>query len=344
MKLTRLFSRNTLQISFPYGKSFVGALFLIPVFILGLEMLLRINPVPESILLPSIDKNILYPELDIKLYRMGFWKKTEKINCIILGSSIVDYGFDPSSMDGKKEFLGVQNPYCFNMALRGVRPNTNSAIAAILENRFEPELILIGLSPVDFAGENEIIREFKTSPWFLYQQGQYSIEGWMIDKSYFYRYWVSFLKYRNPAYRGELDNLRLLINDRGLQVRQKNKDIFEVKPAIQIPNFKITDEEINGLKRIAKLNNKSARVIVFEMPAHPDLIPYYVPGGMEGYEKLFVEPITEALKEYDIPFIRTQNEIHNVISPGGWQDQIHVNEIGSRQFSEWFVQRLTNLE
>ncbi len=344
MKLDKLISCKTLKISFPIGASLFFAFLLIPLILSGLELLLAIIPLPESMLLPTIDKNIHYPEIDIKLFRMGYWDKTKKINCIILGSSIVDYGFDPSSLDGKESFLGIQEPNCFNMALRGVRPNTNSAIANILENRYNPELIFIGLSPVDFAGENEIIREFKTSPWFFYQEGRYSLEGWMIDNSYLYRYWLSFLKYRDPAYLGELQNLRLLINDRGLQIRQKNKDIFKVKPVIQIPKFQITQEEIYGLKKIASMNNDTVRVIVFEMPSHPDLIPYYLPGGTEGYEKLFAEPVSDALMEYGIPFIRTQDEIRQVIGPEGWQDQIHVNEIGSRQFSQWLVQKLTDMQ
>lgn len=344
MKLNELISRKTLKISFPFGKSLIFAFILIPLIIMGLELLMATKPVPESLLVPSFDKKIPYPEIDIKLLRMGFWEKTKRINCLILGSSIVDYGFDPSSMDGKADFLGVQEPHCFNMALRGVRPNTNSSVASILMNRFEPELILIGLSPIDFAGENEIIREFKTSPWFLYQEGQVSFQGWLIDNSHLYRYWLSFLKYRDPSYLGEMQNLRLLINDRGLQIRQKNKKIFIVKPVIQIPKFEITQEEINGLKKIASMNNENVRVIVFEMPSHPDLIPYYVPGGTEGYEKLFVEPVTEALREYGIPFIRTQDEIRQVISPEGWQDQIHVNEVGSRRFSQWFVEKLTDMQ
>ena len=339
--MTGLFSSDTLHIKFPFGKSILIALVLIPVIIAAMELALLWVPVPETVLLPTLDGNISYPEIDIKLFRMGFWDDTQNVNCLIMGSSMVDYGFDPSTLDGKEGFAGLKEPHCFNMALRGMRPKTNSSVAAILQKRVKPKIILLGLSPIDFAGEVQTIGNYNSSPWFQYQFGNTSFQGWLIDNSRLYRYWLAFLKYRDPAYQNEMHNIRLLLNDRGLQIRQKSGDVFQVNPVLQIPNFTISPEDKKYLAKIAALNGDDVKVVVFEMPTNPDIMPYYVAGGVEGYERTFVEPVESVLKEYNIPFIRTQNEIEQVVPPEGWTDQLHMNDLGMRRFSVWFADKIS---
>ncbi|MHC1784636.1 MAG: hypothetical protein AB9891_18090 [Anaerolineaceae bacterium] len=294
---------------------------------------MRIIPVPESVLIPTITKNINYYELDIKLSRFDALNIDEDINCLLLGSSVVDYGLSPSVLNKQLADAGMQDPVCFNMGLRGMPSETTSEIASIIVKRSNPSLVILGVSPLDFADSNSVTRDFVNSPWFRYQKGIFSIEGSLIEHSMAYKYWLSFLKYRNPAYRGELENQLLLIDRYGLQAREESETVFQVDPDRKKIDFQISRRDMDGLLHIADMNSSTLRVIVVEMPVHPDLLPYYVLGGEGGYEEKFIQPIQKALDEKGIPFIRTQPQIKSIVSPNGWNDEIHLNEAGTEQFS-----------
>jgi hypothetical protein len=342
MKIKDIFPFQTLKISFPIGKTILYALLIFPLLIAAMEGLLRIIPVPESVLVPSFNKEINYPEMDIKLLRLAELENKKKINCLFLGSSMVDFGLDPSIFNRESSFAGMQNPVCFNMALRAMRPETTAEITSILIKRTNPSLIILGVSPIDFVDTETMTREFSLSSWFRFQKGIYSIEGWLIEHSETYKYWLAFLKYRNPAYRGQLENQLLLIDRYGLEETDIKKKIFQVEPNLQLPEFQVSQRDINGLLDIINDDSSTLKVIVVEMPVHPDFLAYYIPGGEEGYENQFIQPVKTVLDEKGIPFIRTQDHISEVVTPNGWKDQIHLNKLGAEQFSQWLVNELAN--
>ena len=337
MKIRDFFSFNTLEISFPVYKTILAALLLLPLFLLTIEFLLRLFPIPESVLIPSFDREINYPEIDIKFSRLAAVERTKKINCFLLGNSMVDVGLDPLILNSQSDLLGVENPACFNMGMSAMMPETSTVLADILNKRFNPSLMFLGVSPLDFTGKDFLTRKFNRSPWFLYQEGNSSSEGWLIDNSSTYRYWLAFNKYRNPAYRGELENQLLLIEPFGLQVRQKARGIFEVNPIQHLTEYQISQNDLNGLINFTKLDSSTLKVVVIEMPIHPDFLSYYVPGGEEGYEKYFIQPVQKVLDEHGILFVRTQPFIKSIVTPDGWRDQFHLSRKGADQLSQWLV-------
>jgi hypothetical protein len=342
MKIRKWFSFVTLKISFPIGITILVALLIFPLLLLTMEGLLRLIPIPESILVPSIDREINYPEIDIKFSRLAALERERKINCFLLGNSMIEVGLDPYFLNNQPNLLDVQNPSCFNMGLSNMMPETTVVIADILKKRSDPSLMILGISPMDFAGKESVTRDFIYSPWFQYQEGIFSPEGWWIENSETYRNWLAFQKYRNPVYRGELENLLLLIEPYGSQVRQKGRNNYQVQPLLHLPDFQISSKDLNGLIGIANLNTASLHVIVIEMPVHPDFLPYYIPGGEDGYEKQFIEPVQRVLKARGILFVRTQPQIKEIVTPDGWRDQFHLSKKGSEQLSQWLADKLSH--
>ena len=238
--------------------------------------------------------------------------------------------------------MGIQNPSCFNMALEAMMPETISDIVGILKRRFSPALIIIGISPIDFAGDDYITRNFGNSPWFLYQAGINSPEGWLIENSQSYKYWLAFKKYRSPEYRSDIKNQSMLIDTYGFQIRETDNKIFQVQQSVKFPDFSLAKNDFAAFKDLMSDPAQKARIIVIEMPVHPEFLPYYVPGGEKGYEDLFIHPIQMVLDKESIPFIRTQSQIMNIVTPDGWIDNAHLNEKGAEQFSSWLAYKLGN--
>jgi hypothetical protein len=344
MKTKDFFKPHTLKISYPFGKTILGALLILPILLIGVEIILRLFPFPETILVPTIDKEINYPEIDIKFSQLAKIEKKTKINCFLLGNSMIEVGLDPAILNNQPELFGVNAPNCYNMGLSNMMPESSSEIAGILNKRSSPSLIIIGISPIDFFGEDKITREFNNSPWFQYQKGNYSSEGWLIENSILYRSWLAFCKYRNPVYQGEMNNLLMLIESNGIQVRQKKDINFQIQSNIYFPDFQISAEDLNGFISMTNLNTSTLKIVVIEMPVYPDFLPYYIPGGENGYEENFIKPIRKILIAKEIPFIRTQPNIKEIVNPDGWRDHFHLSKEGAEQLSTWLVTKTNDLQ
>jgi hypothetical protein len=317
---------------------------LFPFLLLSIEGLIRIIPIPATVLVPTIDREINYPEIDIKFSRLNEAQRGKKINCFLFGTSMVDFGLNPSILNSQSKLMGVDNPSCFNMGLESMMPETSSELAAILKKHYNPAVIIVGVSPIDFSGSNYETRKYINSPWFRYQAGQFAPEGWWIANFESPGYWLAFLKYRNPDYRNQIANMNLLIDENGFQIRENDHISIKVLEKVKYPEFAIGKPDLPGFIRLLDLGSTKTRIAVVEMPVHPEFLPYYVQGGEEGYEKKFIQPITKLLKQKGIPFIRSQPEISGIVSSDGWVDYAHLNDKGAGEFSRWLVSKLVDIK
>lgn len=341
--MKKLFSFRTLQIRQPFGRTLLAALILIPLIIGLLEVVLRVVPVPAALIVPGIDRELNYPEIDIKFARLTDLNREVKVNCFFIGSSMADFGIDPDYFNNQPEVPGTRDPVCFNMALKAMKPEVVSKITPILASQYDPSLIIMGISPVDFTGGQATIRKFVDAPWIRYHEGKTSTEGWWIENSQVYRYWLSFLKYRDPAYRSDLKRQLAMIDRYGTQQEGQVLRLYEVRRAVSFPKYSISENDFNGFVQIANMNSTSLRVVVVEMPVHPDFLSYYIPGGSAGYEYQFLRPVQQVLDAKGVTFIRTQPYIRDVVTPDGWKDELHLNRVGTEQFSRWLAEKLQEI-
>lgn len=344
MNIRKLFTLNTLKISAPLGKTILFALPFVLLLFLVMEVLLRIISIPSSVFVPTYDRTISYQEMDIKFSRLSALEKKRKVDCILVGNSMTDYSMYPAILNTLPFLKGNRNPTCFNMAFEFMMPETSSEVAAIFKKRLNPSLIILGTSPVDFATTGDLYtRNFIQSPWFKYQKGVFTPEGWLVENSAAYRYWLSFLTYRDPGYRSEMVNMNLLISPFGNQVRQRENINIEIPTKVKFPRFAFNEPDLAGFKRILDMNSGPTQVIVVEMPVHPEFLQNYVVDGISGYEEHFIKPIQSLLDEKGIPFIRTQPWVVDVVPIDGWMDFSHTNEKGAHALSQWVGLRLVEI-
>lgn len=253
---------------------------------------------------------------------------------------MADFALSPTIFNQDQELAGVKDPLCFNIALKAMKPEEQSKVIPILVKQYNPAILIIGISPVDFTGGQDAIREFGSAPWIRYQEGGHSVEGWWIDQSALYRYWLSFLKYRDPAYRADMHKQLASIDAYGQQNQEQSGTIYHFQNGLFLPDFQFKSGDLDGLVRMAGLRSLTLEVVVVEMPVHPDFLPDYVPGGEAGYEQNFIQPIQSILREKGITFIRTEQKIRNIVTPDGWKDYLHLNRSGADQFSRWLASEL----
>jgi hypothetical protein len=173
---------KTLQIAYPIGRTIFLSILFIPIILLVLEGVFRIIPISENVLIPSIDSEINYPEIDLKLSRLTTIQKEKSINCLLLGNSMADFGLDPEIFNNQPNISGIKNPACFNIALESIMPETSSVLAEVLITRVNPSIIVLGISALDLAGMEYETRGYAATPWFQYRSGIFSFEGWLIEK------------------------------------------------------------------------------------------------------------------------------------------------------------------
>ncbi len=65
--MNKLFSFETLRIHFSPGRAATAVLLFVFLFLGLLEICLRIIPVPPAFFVPGIDRELNYPEIDIKI-------------------------------------------------------------------------------------------------------------------------------------------------------------------------------------------------------------------------------------------------------------------------------------
>src|SRR5688500_12177412 len=112
------------------------------------------------------------------------------IDCIMMGSSMVDVGFDPNAfLRGYKEIAG-RDIRCFNFGIDSSSAASSDVMVKILIEDYDLCLLIFGTDPRDYA-----IPSIERGPavildtsWVKYRLGSFSLEGWLLDHSYLFRY------------------------------------------------------------------------------------------------------------------------------------------------------------
>jgi len=344
MKISSIVKFETLKITFPFGKTLLSAIVLFPTILLGIEFLFRNTNLYADLPPPTLNSKFNFPEIDVKYQIFESRNKVEKFDCLLLGNSMVDYGIDPDEIKTYKLSNNSIRPNCFNFALEALMPETSSILAKALINKHGLSSIVLGISAIDFAEKSFGTRNLNQIPWFQYLTGQNSFEGWLIDHFIIYRYFLSTNKYRVPYYQNETNNLKLMIDQNGQQIREKENTVYQVNPVIKIPDFTLYQPDVSGLASFGELRKNNIKITVIEMPVNPKFLPYYVQKGEKGYEDLFIKPIESLLQKENIQFVRSQPEVAQVVTPDGWLDYSHLNDKGATQFSRWLALKIDTLQ
>jgi hypothetical protein len=347
---------GTLQLTMPPGKTF--ALTIVFLFLLGLtaEWIAR----SEVFQLP-----LTPPKMGSRHYQLGhklallnvLARTTGHVDCIMLGSSMVDTGFDPSAFEtGYKEMTG-QGIHCFNFGIDASSAASTAALARIIVEDYHPRLLLVGTDPRDYAvpREDPDPSVVLNSPWVAYRQGEFSLEGWLLEHSYLYRYRQHLGRLVRFQFEDTLwsnTNLTYEILPNGFTPLNKvstyinnppdpGDDSFEVTYYTRIySSYQMLHENLEGLESIMEYDQSGTPVILVEMPV-ADGLYYFFGNGASDYNK-FLTTVNELATLHHVPFWQT--EPLDFIPDNGWVDYSHLNKTGAAIFSTWLGQQVARAE
>jgi hypothetical protein len=193
------------------------------------------------------------------------------------------------------------------------------------------------------------------TPWVAYRQGDFSLDGWLLDHSYLYRYRQHLDRLARFQFGGTLWSKTKVENEilpNGFTPQSKistyindpphpGDDSFEVTYYTRIySSYEMLDENLDSLESILDFNESGIQVIVVEMPVADGL--YYFFGNRESDYNRFLSRVGELTSSYHVPFWQT--EPLDFIPDNGWLDYSHLNSTGAEIFSTWLGQQVGTAE
>jgi len=338
--------QGTLCLQRPFGQTVVLA-FMILLILLGVaEFVARLDTFQALLIEPTMGSR--HYQLGRKLVRLDALSKHEgPIDCLIIGSSMVDGGFDPQAFDeGYKQASG-QNIHCFNFGIDASTAASAAALAQILVEDYQPRLLIYGTDARDYAvpPEDKDPAAILESDWIQYRLGRFSLNGWLIEHSYFYRYRYQLFRLSHfqletlrsygimPDGFTPLTKVSTYIND----PPDPQDNSFEVRYNHAIfSSYEMLAENLDALERIMDHNQPGTQVIITEMPVANGLF-YFFGNGKDDYYR-FVNRVDKLAQAHRVPFWQT--DALDMIPDNGWFDYSHLNTTGAAIFSHWLGQQV----
>jgi hypothetical protein len=337
-------SKHTLHLTWPLGKTLILALPFVAI-LLGIgEIMLRQQFVQAYFDTPVLSNR--HRHLDRQWHRLETLTKSGVvIDCIALGNSMILNAFDPQLFAQSFQSQTGRPLTCFNFGVDALTPVSAGALAQILIDTYHPQLLIFGTDARDFAisPDSEETSVIMDAAWIQYRLGKFSLEGWLVDHSYLYRY-----RYR-------LADFVRLKPDRRVDTPD-NKFGFEpldTTAIITIPpdpndssyhiqyyyrvlgDYTIQPDNLTALKQILDQKDRAA-VIVVEMPV-PETYFYFFDNPEAEYRS-FVDTLNAITSDYQVLFLETTSQ--HLIPDDSWMDYSHVNYKGAHLLSEWLGQQI----
>jgi hypothetical protein len=275
------------------------------------------------------------------------------VDCIMVGSSMVDVGFDPNAFQSGYQAIAGRDIHCFNFGIDASSAASTAAIVRILIENYQPRVLIFGTDARDYvvAREDPDAAVILDSPWIQYRQDHLSLEGWLLDISYFYRYRQHLSRLSRFNFEGTLrsqtkTNIEILIN--GFTPINKVSTYINSPPAPGDDSFEVTyytkifssyrmlEDNLEALEQILSQNGSETQVIIVEMPVSDGL--YYFFGNGESDYNRFIAQVSEIAEKRQVLFWRT--EPLDTIPDDGWFDYSHMNTTGAEIFSMWLGRQI----
>lgn len=321
---------------------------LILTFLMGsLEIAAQRSFVQNRLLTPGL--NSPQPEFEIKLaYLNAFVETHGKVECIFLGSSVVWASINPTTFAETYAAETGETLTCFNFGISALSVVSASEVAEYLVKNYQPRYLFYGMTAGEFVRTEK--QALLNTDWFSYQQGDFSLKGWLLDHSYAFRYYQRYQNWRFPDFRQELQVIQTLENEiwpngfrpqsqpvldvRTVPSRELDGAIFEF-----LSDYSIKPESLAGLEKLISLKNRT-ELIFLEIPTHPSYIQIFENGEVD-YE-IFVQTIGLFIRERGLRFWET-SRLNLVPDADGWYDRNHLTHKGAEIFSRWLgTQGLTS--
>jgi hypothetical protein len=322
----------TLQISFPLGQTLALALLILALMSAALEIAARL-PQVESRVPTAIGSG--HPELDTKFGDLDYLHdKYGRIDCLFIGSSVVNTGIDPATVEQVfQQQTGIPIT-CYNFGINGVTAANTATLAGLLIDRYHPHLLVYGFTLRAFGTYvDHDARRLMNTPWIAYQLGDFDLKGWLIDHSAAFRRYLAARDW--PEYGWQHP-----IGDRGdptgFMPYTFQVATFDLPP--ELADFTFSDQQLAGLDQILALRDRT-QLIVLEVPAPPTTRDTFK-GGPDGH-RAAIQQIAAVAEAKGVSVWLTSDR--DLIPANGWIGDVeHLNRRGAAFFSQWLGAQLAD--
>lgn len=284
-------------------------------------------------------------------------KRNGPIDCIMIGSSMVDVGFDPDVFQAAYQQATGRRIRCFNFGIDAASAASTFAVMRILMEDFHPRFMIIGTDPRDYVipSTDKDPAVVLNTPWVQYRQGEFSWEGLLLDNSYLYRYRQHVSRLVHFQFEDTLwsnTKVNFPIRPNGFSPITKVKENVNEPPDPNDTSFEATyysriyssytmlDENLAALEKMMRYSGSETQVIVVEMPVTDGL--YYFFGNGEADYAQYISGVGNLAAQHQIPFWQT--EPLDSIPDHAWSDYSHLNVTGAEIISAWLGTQVANVD
>jgi hypothetical protein len=226
--------------------------------------------------------------------------------------------------------------HCFNLGLPAMTIETASALAEAAIARFHPKVIVYAILPRDVHDAVANVEYLGKIDWVKTNRGVPSLNGWLVNHSYAYRYFQTWRYWLALPNRAKMEAETSPLAAKGYQPAPGIREPY-------IENLTMTPERLHeawndprqaqAVEYFLTLQKKGVKIVFLEGPS------YHEADASDAetwrvYETEYLPTLIQILDENQIPFWRTQ-EIAIAIPKEHWFDWLHLNSNGAAAFSQW---------
>lgn len=320
------------------------ALAIVVALAVAIELIARGSTVRSRLIPPSVGSRFRLLDQHLEAIK-SLTDEGVKLDCVILGNSLPQTGIDPEVLSTAFAERSGRKLECYNLGTPGVRPRGAAALARVVLEDYRPWLVIFGTSARDFSLQTKS-PGLEQLPWLRYRSGEITLEGWLVDHSYAYRYYLLYRSWSVPEQRPFVE-YRFPISPRGFMKLRRLSSLVttldEAAPELKAPLLKqlakgVSAKQLRGLAELAELEGSKAQMLVVELPASA-LLTRTLARDAPNYGPIIRRMQSEA-ERHGVPFWRMPKP--GVIPDDGWVDLWHMNPVGAQAYSRWLGHRLAD--
>jgi hypothetical protein len=306
----------------------------IPILLLVTELVAR-SPLGARLPAPSIQADNFL--LDAKIYQLeGQVRRYGRLDCLFLGSSVSNSDIDPAVVE--QVFLERTGEviHCYNLGIPALTLKNATAIGDAAIARFHPRVLIYAMLPRDINDVTANVNHIENIGWVTYNRGSPSLEGWLVNHSHAWRYFITWRYWLTPKNRIKMAEDTRELTGSGFQPAQGFREPY-------IPNNTMNPARLHGawadasrgqtLENFLDLREQGMTIVLLEGPA------YHEEDGSDAetwhtYQEEYLPTLVDILEAKGVPFWRTW-DISIQVPREHWYDWLHLNNLGAESFSRW---------
>ncbi len=327
---------QTLQLKQPSAGAILSLV--LSLLILGLLSEVALRMAHAAQVLPAPNMGVANPELGIKVARLDALAKAKgKIDCIFIGSSAGDADIDTQEMSRTYQTRSGEEIVCFNFGIAAMPTTATPVIGKFLIARYHPKILIFGADPSVFS--QDFPGGVYDVPWVRYHAGEFSLEGWLMEQSYLYRYSFASSDWRNVE-RIELTS-RLERNISPFGFNAYKGDEFEVVSTGWVTaQHQLHPPYFASYHDFLSLRSSGTQIVIVELPTQMNFRVNKDLADEKTYREQFLDPIIADAESRGVLFWRTGQIVFTTLPADHFADWLHLNYRGTKVFSGWLGEQL----